>query len=135
MIAREDIETVLNASGMLETLGQLDMADSSAALAGLEDLPLSLWIEAETYYPVQCELDMTPLLQLLMAQSYNGQLDGVQIRRAVGSTTVGKFNAFLQPLYRQRPGTSPAGCRCQKMNQMLKNAKINLHLWSLRAIV
>ena len=99
VIAREDIETVLNASGMLETLGQLDMADSSAALAGLEDLPLSLWIEAETYYPVQCELDMTPLLQLLMAQSYNGQLDGVQIRRAVGSTTVGKFNAVapVQP--------------------------------------
>lgn len=99
VVAREDIEAVLHASGMLETLGQLDLSDGSTALAELESLPLSLWIEAETYYPVKCELDMTPLLKLLMKQSFAGQLEGVQITRAVGSTTVGKIDAVapIQP--------------------------------------
>lgn len=97
VVAREDIETVLNASGMLETLGQIDLSGSSDALDGLEDLPLSLWIEAETYYPVKCELDMTSLLKLLAGQS--GQSKEVQISRAVGSTTVGKIDAVapVQP--------------------------------------
>lgn len=96
VVAREDIEAVLNASGLLEALGQTNLA-GSAALEGLEDLPLSLWIEEDTYYPVQCELDMTPLLQLLAGQ--NGQSREVQISRAVGSTTVGKIDAVapLQP--------------------------------------
>lgn len=100
VVAREDLERVMESSGLMEVLGKL--GQDGAAIAGLENLeplPIRIWVEQETYYPVKCELDLTGLMQLLMTQGFGEELGDIRITKAVGSTTIGEINQVsgLQP--------------------------------------
>ena len=68
VIAKEDMEEVLEASGMLDQLESLNLGSSTAMISELGDLPVSVWIEKETYYPVRYDMDMTELMKKMFDQ-------------------------------------------------------------------
>ncbi len=68
VIAKDDMEEVLEASGMLDQLEQLNLGSSTAMISELGDLPVSVWIEKETYYPVRYDMDMTELMKKMFDQ-------------------------------------------------------------------
>ena len=51
VIAKEDMEEVLEASGMLDQLESLNLGSSTAMISELGDLPVSVWIEKRTSGP------------------------------------------------------------------------------------
>lgn len=91
VIAKEDMQEVLEASGMLEQLEQLNMGSSASMLSELGDLPVSVWIEKETYYPVRYDMDMTDLMTKLFEQMGGAEL-GLTISDVKVSMMLDKFN-------------------------------------------
>lgn len=68
-ITGEEMEEVLVSSGALDQLSELGF-DASQLASLSEDwggLSIDLWIDAETYYPVKYEIDMTTVMDSLMS--------------------------------------------------------------------
>ena len=97
VIAGSDLEEVLDASGTLEQLNNMGMGDVGDLLMGLSDLPISLWIAKDTYYPVQYEMDMTAMMQTILEKSLaaSGAADlGITLSQLTLSMTLRDFNSI-----------------------------------------
>lgn len=95
VIAGSDLEEVLNASGTLEQLNSMGLGDVSDMLTGLADLPISIWIATDTYYPVQYEMDMAAMMQAMLEKSLGSSEEadlGMTVSQMTISMTMRDFN-------------------------------------------
>lgn len=94
VIAGADLEEVLEASGTLEQLDGLGLGDVDVLLTDLADLPISIWIAKDTYYPVQYEMDMAAMMQTMLEKSMGSELDdlGMTISQLTTKMTTRDFN-------------------------------------------
>lgn len=94
VIAGADLEEVLEASGTLEQLDGLGLGDVDGLLTDLADLPISIWIAKDTYYPVQYEMDMAAMMQTMLEKSMGSELDdlGMTISQLTTKMTTRDFN-------------------------------------------
>lgn len=64
VISGDALFEVIKSSGVLESLGDmLDEFDFTALADDLADLPIIIWVEEDSYYPVRYEMDMTGIMQ------------------------------------------------------------------------
>lgn len=94
VIAGADLEEVLEASGTLDQLDGLGLGDVDGLLTDLADLPISIWIAKDTYYPVQYEMDMAAMMQTMLEKSMGSELDdlGMTISQLTTKMTTRDFN-------------------------------------------
>lgn len=99
-ITGEDMREVLRSTGMLNQLEQMgfDADDLELITDNLGDIPVDLWIDESTLYPVKYEMDMTAVLDALMTammESFGGLEEGVSISvpKAAVSMTCYHYNA------------------------------------------
>lgn len=94
IIAGADLEEVLEASGTLEQLNSMGLGDVSDMLAGLADLPISIWIAKDTYYPVQYEMDMAAMMQTMLEKSLSTEETdlGMTVSQLTVTLTMRDFN-------------------------------------------
>ena len=94
IIAGADLEEVLKASGTLEQLDGLGLGDMSSMLTDLADLPISIWIAKDTYYPVQYEMDMAAMMQTMLEKSMGSDVAdlGMTISQLTMKMTMRDFN-------------------------------------------
>lgn len=94
VIAGADLEEVLEASGTLEQLDGLGLGDVDGLLTDLADLPISIWIAKDTYYPVQYEMDMAAMMQTMLEKSMGSELAdlGMTISQLTTKMTTRDFN-------------------------------------------
>lgn len=92
VIVKEDMAEVLDASGMDDMLAQMNMSSDDIDVTNLGDLPISIWIDPATYYPVKYEMDMTSFMQALMTQVYGDQLQGLEIKDVIVGMTMSQFD-------------------------------------------
>ncbi len=61
-------ETILS-SGALDSFSQLGIGESELEnmMSDLGEIPVTLWIDEESLYPVRCEMDMTAAMSKLMS--------------------------------------------------------------------
>lgn len=74
VITKEHLQEVLKNTGVLDDLGDAmdlkkSLEDAAENTAGLGDIPISIWIDKEAMLPVRYEMDMTEMMQKLMAQA------------------------------------------------------------------
>ena len=97
VISGEKMEEVLQSSGVLSQLDKMGMGDVSSMLTGLGDLPVSIWVAKDTYYPVKYEMDMAQMMQSIMEKAISNQA-GVDVGLTVGKMDVSMvmrdFNAI-----------------------------------------
>lgn len=91
VIAKDDMEEVLEASGMLDQLEDLNLGSSTAMLSELGDLPVSVWIEKDTYYPVRYDMDMSELMQKMFEQMGGAEM-GLTISDVKVSMVMSQMN-------------------------------------------
>lgn len=77
VITKEHLQEVLKNTGVLDDLGDAmdlkkSLEDAAEDTAGLGDIPISIWIDKEAMLPVKYEMDMTEMMQKLMAQTGEG---------------------------------------------------------------
>jgi len=68
VIKAEDINEVFentNLDSLITSTGG-DISDVKKIFEGLEDIPMTIWISNESGYPVQYDMDMTQLMQIVM---------------------------------------------------------------------
>lgn len=81
-ITGEDMKEAILGSGALDSLSSLGF-DASAMDGMMDDvdgMPITLWIDAESLYPVKYEMDMTSVMDSLMAsllKAMGDQAEGV----------------------------------------------------------
>ena len=94
VIAGADLEEVLETSGTLEQLDGLGLGDMSSMLTDLADLPISIWIAKDTYYPVQYEMDMAAMMQTMLEKSMGSDVAdlGMTISQLTTKMTLRDFN-------------------------------------------
>ncbi len=99
-ITGDEMKEVILSSGALDQLSSLGMssADLDSMLDGIGELPINLWIDEATLYPVKYEMDMTDVMNTLMTNmvaSMGEQAEGVSmsIPKMVISMTCKNFNA------------------------------------------
>lgn len=69
VIRGDALEEVLTASGAASSMSStLGGADLSQLYSGLGDLPVAVWVDSESGYPVRYTMDMTALMQGLLDQ-------------------------------------------------------------------
>lgn len=98
-ITGEDMKEAIVGSGALDSLSSLGM-DASAMdgmMDDLEGMPITLWIDQESLYPVKYEVDMTSVMDSLMAgilESMGDQAQGVSmsIPKMTVSLTCSDYN-------------------------------------------
>lgn len=95
VILGEDLSKVIAASGALSQLDSLGMGEMSDLFTGMGDLPVSLWIAKETYYPVKYEMDLTEMMQSILDKTLSEQLGadiGLTVEQAALSMTIRDIN-------------------------------------------
>lgn len=95
VILGEDLSEVIAASGALSQLDSLGMGEMSDLFTGMGDLPVSLWIAKETYYPVKYEMDLTEMMQSILDKTLSEQLGadiGLTVEQAALSMTIRDIN-------------------------------------------
>ena len=95
VILGEDLSEVIAASGALSQLDSLGMGEMSELFKGMGDLPVSLWIAKETYYPVKYEMDLTEMMQSILDKTLSEQLGadiGLTVEQAALSMTIRDIN-------------------------------------------
>lgn len=72
VIANDALNDVMAASGMEEQLAQYGLSGEEAAAIyqDLGDLPVAIWIDAESNLPVKYEMDMTAMMQTIMTKMF-----------------------------------------------------------------
>ena len=95
VILGEDLSEVIAASGALSQLDSLGMGEMSDLFTDMGDLPVSLWIAKETYYPVKYEMDLTEMMQSILDKTLSEQLGadiGLTVEQAALSMTIRDIN-------------------------------------------
>lgn len=74
VVSKDSLLDVIAASGILTQMEQLGLSPEStkmlqSMLSSLGDLPISIWIAEESYFPMKYEIDMTAIIQSLMTQT------------------------------------------------------------------
>lgn len=95
VILGEDLSEVIAASGALSQLDSLGMGEMSDLFTDMGDLPVSLWIAKETYYPVKYEMDLTEMMQSILNKTLSEQLGadiGLTVEQAALSMTIRDIN-------------------------------------------
>lgn len=69
VISKDAIDEVMAATGADQQLESLGLSEDAADMyKDLGELPVSIWIDKETSLPVKCDMDMTEIMQSLMAK-------------------------------------------------------------------
>ena len=95
VILGEDLSEVIAASGALSQLDSLGMGEMSELFKGMGDLPVSLWIAKETYYPVKYEMDLTEMMQSILDKTLSEQMGadiGLTVEQTALSMTIRDIN-------------------------------------------
>lgn len=70
VIKGKSIKQALQASGALNNLGALTMgADTEDLFSDLGDMPITIWVDQASGYPVRYEMDMSEIMQKLMSDA------------------------------------------------------------------
>lgn len=98
IIAGADLAEVLEASGTLDQLNSMGLGDVSDILTDLADLPISIWIATDTYYPVQYEMDMAAMMQTMLENSLDSDMAelGMTVSRLTMTMTTRDFNNIAE---------------------------------------
>lgn len=99
-ITGDEMKEVILSSGVLDQLSSLGMGseDLDSMLEDVSELPINLWIDEATLYPVKYEMDMTEIMDNLvtnMLASMGEQVEGLtmSIPKLKISMTCKNFNA------------------------------------------
>lgn len=99
-VTGEEMKEVILSSGVLDQLSSLGMGseDLDSMLGDVSELPINVWIDEATLYPVKCEMDMTEIMDNLvtnMLASLGEQVEGLtmSIPKLKISMTCKNFNA------------------------------------------
>ncbi len=70
VLSGDQVKETMLSSGALDTASQygLTASDMENMMDGLGEIPISLWIDADTLYPVKYELDMTDVMDTMMSR-------------------------------------------------------------------
>lgn len=74
VISGEKLEEVLEASGVLSQMEGLGLGDVTTMFSGLGDLPVSIWVAKETYYPIKYEMDMAEMMQSILENALKQEM-------------------------------------------------------------
>ncbi len=89
IIANDSLNEVMASSGMLDQFAQMgyDKAEMEAMYSNLGDLPIKIWIDNESGMPVQYHMNMTEIMQSLMANMASDDEDAGAV--TIDSVTLG----------------------------------------------
>ena len=73
-ISGEKLEEVLEAWGVLSQMEGLGLGDVTTMFSGLGDLPVSIWVAKETYYPIKYEMDMAEMMQSILENALKQEM-------------------------------------------------------------
>ena len=100
VITGEKIQEVMQSSGAMSSMTGLDLADGeelAELLAGLEDIPVSLWISEKESCPIRYEMYMTDVMSgLMQAYASEGIGEPVGISRMVLTMTCANLNSAAE---------------------------------------
>lgn len=97
----DEMKEAINSAGALDSLASLGISQSDAysMLDGLGEVVTYVWVDAETLYPVQYEMDMTEVMDALMAaivEAMGEEAEGISmhISKLEMTMTCSNFNAI-----------------------------------------
>lgn len=95
VVKGDDIESVLNASGVLDQLTEMQLITSDVAsmLSDIGDLPLSIWVSDDSSLPVRYEMDMAEMMQTMMDNMAEETGETITIDKASIAMTLSNFNS------------------------------------------
>lgn len=90
VIKGDDLNEVLATSGVLEQLSNLGIEESADLLTDIGDLPISIWIDQATSFPVKYEMDMSALMQTMLAKmaETDESVSGITVDKLIVSMVV-----------------------------------------------
>lgn len=97
IISKEDVNEVMKTSGTLSQFTSLGMSqeDIEALLKDLGEIPISIWIDKTSNFPVKYEMDMTDIMQALMSkvmEDFGAQEANIKVDKVFLSMTLRDFN-------------------------------------------
>lgn len=89
VIRGDAMEEVMKASGATSNLESSlgSSVDLSDLYSDMEDMPITVWIDQETGYPVRYYMDMTDVMQAMMTKMFSSM--------GAGSITIGKMQITM----------------------------------------
>lgn len=96
-IRQEDMEKALQAAGTMELLEEMGLEGDTLFTGQSEGMTLSLWLDPQTYCPMKYEMDLTGLMQAVLANvlgGSEGSLPGFSIGTCKASMTVQEINTL-----------------------------------------
>lgn len=103
VITGDEMKEVILSSGALDQLTSLGMssADLDSMLDNVGELPINIWIDEATLYPVKYEMDMTDIMDTLMSSMLTAlgeQAEGLtmSVPKMTISMTCKNFNAATE---------------------------------------
>lgn len=90
VIKGDDLDEVLETSGVLEQLSNLGIEESADLLTDIGNLPISIWIDQATSFPVKYEMDMSALMQTMLGKmaETDESVSGVTVDKLIVSMVV-----------------------------------------------
>ena len=90
VIKGDDLDEVLETSGVLEQLSNLGIEESADLLTDIGDLPISIWIDQATSFPVKYEMDMSALMQTMLGKmaETDESVSGITVDKLIVSMVV-----------------------------------------------
>ena len=90
VIKGDDLDEVLETSGVLEQLSNLGIEESADLLTDIGDLPISIWIDQATSFPVKYEMDMSALMQAMLGKmaETDESVSGITVDKLIVSMVV-----------------------------------------------
>ena len=90
VIKGDDLDEVLETSGVLEQLSNLGIEESADLLTDICDLPISIWIDQATSFPVKYEMDMSDLMQTMLGKmaETDESVSGITVDKLIVSMVV-----------------------------------------------
>ncbi|MCL2343131.1 MAG: hypothetical protein FWC62_04420 [Firmicutes bacterium] len=98
-IPEKALNQVLTASGVGQAFSKLGLGDlGSDPFSGVGDLPVSIWVDQQSGYPVKYEMDMTAMMSALMnklldSSTSNGAVS-VSVDRVLVGVVMSNFNGI-----------------------------------------
>ena len=91
------LEEVLESSGVLTQMESLGLGDATTMFSDMGDLPMSIWVAKDTYYPVKYEMDMAAMMQSILEKVLSEQAGmdvGLTVEKMNVSMVMRDFNAI-----------------------------------------
>ena len=89
------LEEALAATGVLSQMESLGLGDATTMFSEMGDLPMSIWVAKETYYPVKYEMDMAAMMQSILEKVLSDQAGmdvGLKVEKMNVSMVMRDFN-------------------------------------------